>query len=282
MARTQWANFPELNPILLWEDDIPLWQDGMPAINDEIQDKPSITPYLLEDGAVHGAMIVFPGGGYAMKAMHEAEPIARMFNAVGMHAFVLNYRVSPFRHPAPLEDALRAIRYVRAHAAEFGVDPAHIGILGFSAGGHLAATAATMFDRASFLRDEDPVDEVSSRPDAAVLCYPVISMADGVTHNGSRANLTGIDAETEETLAMSAELAVTPMTPPAFIWHTADDNAVPIANSYRMAEALSANGVTLELHVFPHGPHGMGLAENDDVVGQWPALAVKFLKKLGF
>ena len=281
MDANQWRNFPELYPILLWEDVPPLWQDGMPAQDDGIQDRPSLTPFLV-DNAPRGAVIVFPGGGYAMKAMHEAEPIARWLNAGGIHAFVLNYRVAPFRHPAPLLDAQRAIRYVRCHADALHVRPDHIGIIGFSAGGHLAATAAAMEAETAYFRKNDPVDGVSSRPDAAVLCYPVISMRDGIVHEGSRACLLGVDGETPEALSLSADARVNAMTPPTFLWHTADDEAVPVANSLLMGSALAKNGICMEMHIFPHGHHGMGLAQGDPVVGRWPVLAMDFLKNLDF
>ena len=237
-------------------------------------------------GKARGAVIVLPGGGYQVHAAHEAEPIARWLNAAGWTALVLRYRLAPNRHPAPLEDAARAVRLTRHRAAEWNIDPAHIGVLGFSAGGHLTATIGTHFD-AGRADAADPVERQSSRPDALVLCYPVISV-ERFAHRGSIENLLGPNPPADLLRQLSMERFVTPQTPPAFLWHTAADEVVPVQHSFWFAEALVANRVPVELHVFPHGNHGLGLGDGSSFVGasaavaQWPRLCETWLKGLGF
>jgi acetyl esterase/lipase len=233
-----------------------------------------------------GAVIVFPGGGYQVHAAHEAEPIARWLNAAGLTALVLRYRLAPNLHPAPLEDAARAVRLARHRAAEWDIDPAHIGVLGFSAGGHLVATLGTHFD-AGRADSTDPVERHSSRPDAMVLCYPVISV-ERFAHPGSIENLLGASPGEDLLRELSLERHVTPQTPPAFLWHTAADAVVPVQHSLWFVEALLANHVPVELHIFPHGAHGLGLGDGSSFVGassavaQWPRLCETWLKGLGF
>jgi acetyl esterase/lipase len=231
--------------------------------------------------ATGAAFVVLPGGGYRGRAAHEGEPIAQWLNSVGVTAFVARYRVSPYRHPAPLTDALRAVRYVRAHAREWGLD-GRVGILGFSAGGHLASTAATQFtegDPAAV----DPVERVSSRPDLAVLIYPVITFTeDAWVHKGSRTNLLGEGATAEQMAAMSSERRVTARTPPVFLLHTTADAAVPPENSLLFAQAMRKAGVEVELHLFEGGRHGFGLGEKEGPIGTWPLLAGLWLHKHDF
>jgi acetyl esterase/lipase len=225
-------------------------------------------------------MIVCPGGGYHWLAPHEGEPVARWLNGLGIAAFVLEYRHAPQRHPAPLHDTQRAIRLVRHHAAEWNVAPDRVGILGFSAGGHLATTAGTHHD-AGDPHAADPVERLSCRPDLLVLCYPVITFLPG-GHSGSMANLLGDDPPEELRRSLSAELHVTPETPPAFLWHTAEDASVPVQDSLLFASALHRAGVPFALHVFPRGRHGLGLAPDDLAVGQWTALCARWLAEQGF
>jgi acetyl esterase/lipase len=242
-----------------------------------------VEPFLVPHpvgGRPRGAVVICPGGGYGMLAEHEAFPIAQWLNDSGIGAFILRYRHAPHRHPVPLMDAQRAVRQVRARAKEWNVAPGRVGILGFSAGGHLAATAATHFDAGNPLA-ADPVERQSCRPDAAVLCYAVISFGQH-THQGTINNLLGPNPPDEIRQALSNELQVTPQSPPAFLWHSADDGAVPVQNSLFYADALSRNKVPFELHVFPHAPHGVGLAPTDPIVGQWPALCAKWLVGQGF
>lgn len=269
-----WAATPEKNPIRLWEH-----APGFdPALG---QAEPTITPYLLK-GENHGCVIVFPGGGYWVKAGHEAEPIALAMNAMGYSAFVLDYRVQPYRHPIPQLDAARAVRHVRRHAAQYGVNPNKIAVLGFSAGGHLAACAGTFWQEGD-PTTADPVDRESSRPDAMVLCYPVICLDGPNAHEGSAQALLGERAaDRAERDAVTPCLHVGAETAPAFLWHTANDEAVPVGNSLEMFAAMQRNGVHAELHLFPHGNHGLGLAQGDPQVSKWVGLCGGFLRNLGF
>ena len=261
-----------------------LWPGGAPgAVGTEAVDKPKITVYLAPaDRATGAAVVVCPGGGYRVVAAdHEGRQVALWLNSLGVSAFVLQYRLGDrYRHPAPLQDAQRAIRMVRSRAREWGVDPKRVGILGFSAGGHLASTAATHFDDG---RPDaaDPIERQGSRPDFAVLCYAVISLVDPVAHAGSRRNLLGDPADPALVELLSSERQVTARTPPAFLWHTADDDGVPVENSILFFEALHKAGVPGELHVFQHGHHGLGLAPGDPAVSQWPALCARWMEGLG-
>ena len=212
------------------------------------------------------AVIVAPGGSYHFLASnHEGRQVANWLNAMGVTAFVLKYRLGPrYHHPIELGDAQRAIRLVRSRAAEFGIAPDRIGIMGFSAGGHLSATAETKFD-AGNATAPDPVDRVSCRPDFAILGYPVISMSAAFTHQGSATNLLGENADAKLREELSAELHVTPQTPPTFLFTTSEDTLVPPENSVAFYLALHKAGVPAELHVFEKGPHGVGLDLGDPV-----------------
>ena len=258
-----------------------LWLQGAPGLNTaEPQFAPNLIPYVLEGEQSRGAVIVFPGGGYAGRAPHEADPIALMFNSYGINAFVCHYRVAPYHHPYPMLDAQRAIRTVRHRAAEWHINPDKIAVLGFSAGGHLASTVGTHFD-AGDPNAADPIDRESCRPDAQILCYPVISFGPK-GHHGSMVNLIGENPPDELRSSLCNETQVTDQTPPAFLWHTADDAGVPVENSLMFAEALAAHHIPFELHVYEHGPHGMGLATDDPHVGTWPKLCADWLKGRGF
>lgn len=236
----------------------------------------SLIPYLIPSQKPTGAVIICPGGGYEHLAPHEDEPIARWVNSLGYAAFVLHYRLA--HHPAPLADAQRAIRLVRLRASEFNLDPTKIAILGFSAGGHLAASAGTLFTSGD-AKAEDPIERCSSRPDAMILCYPVISFGpEG--HHGSMVNLLGENPPKELVEKLSLENAVTKQTPPAFIWHTADDEVVPVENSLLFARMLRKNNVPFALHIYPHGQHGLGLGEG--LEASWPQLCEGWLISLGF
>jgi acetyl esterase/lipase len=264
----------------------PLWPDGAPgAVGNEPGDIPTIEVYPAQiptAGPKTAAVVVCPGGGYGGLAAHEAEPIAKWLNTLGVTGVVLRYRLGPrYHHPVELHDAQRAIRTVRARAAEWNVDPRRVGILGFSAGGHLAATASTQFD-AGDPNATDPIDRQSSRPDVSVLVYPVITFTDPHTHAGSRRNLLGDYPPKDLVESMSAERRVTKDTPPTFIFHTADDQAVPVENALMYAAALRQNHVPFELHVYEHGRHGVGLAENDPVLKSWPGRCADWLATKGF
>lgn len=240
---------------------------------------PTLTPVHAHDRPA-GAVIVCPGGGYRIRAPHEGIPVAEHFAAQGFHAFVLDYRVAPHRHPAPLHDAQRAIRTVRHRAAEWNVLPDRIAILGFSAGGHVAATAATIHDPGA-PDDPDPIQRLSSRPDAAILCYPVINFTE-CAHTGSLNNLLGEESTPEMRAALSADLLVDPTTPPTLLWHTADDDVVAVEHSLRFSSALARHHIPFALHVYPHGRHGLGLSPDDPEVATWTSHTTAFLRDLSF
>lgn len=260
---------------------IKLWEGTAPGFDPAIDQKePNITPFLVDEGAPCGAVIVCPGGGYGGKADYEGAPIARWLNSVGISAFVLDYRVAPYKHPYPLLDAQRAIRTVRYRAQEWGIKSDKIGILGFSAGGHLSATAGTHFD-AGNSQAVDPIERVSCRPDALVLCYAVVTFGE-FRHDGSMAALLGEDPPETLRHSLSNETQVTGQTPPAFLWHTANDGAVPVENSLLFAGAMSKNKAPFELHIFPDGPHGLAMAEDHPAVYAWKGLCATWLHGLGF
>ncbi len=242
--------------------EIPLWDGPAPLSQGQApEDTPTLTLFLPKKAATPSpAVVICPGGGYGNLAPHEGEGYARWFIQHGIAAFVLKYRLAPhgYRHPAMLFDAARAMRLVRARAAEWHIDPSRLGIVGSSAGGHLASTVLTQFD-AGDAASADPVEHQSSRPDFGVLCYPVISMGP-ITHEGSRNNLLG-EPTPELVERLSSERHVTPHTPPCFIWHTWEDAAVKVENALAFAAALRAQGVIFELHVYEAGRHGIGLGE---------------------
>ena len=264
-----------------------LWPAGAPgALGREPLDVPTLVPYLPPKGRATGAaVIVCPGGGCSRLAEHEGGPVAEWLNSVGVTAFVLKYRhTARYPHPAPLHDAQRAVRTVRARAAEWGVDPSRVGILGFSAGGHLASTAGTHFD-AGRAEAADLVERQSSRPDLMILIYPVITMREK-THAGSRRNLLGADPKPELVALLSNEEQVTKETPPAFVVHTVNDAGVPVENSLMFVSALRKAGVAFELHLYHRGPHGFGLGNRgpapDPVLSTWPAHCAAWLRLRGF
>ena len=257
-------------------DKIKLWENGTPGFIKEYgQAETTVTPYLLDNGKKNGCVIVCPGGAYVGRAEHECGVVAEMLNANGVSAFTLDYRVFPYKYPFVTEDVLRAVRFVRYNADKFGIDPQKIGVLGFSAGGHLASCAMNIFD---YGKDGDEIDAVSSRPDFGILCYPVVSF-DAYMHSGSRKNLIGgLPNEKALAIELSLELNVKKDTPPAFIWHTMDDGGVDARNSLELALAMRSHGIPCELHVFQHGAHGLGLAPDNESVSQWSALLGQWLK----
>lgn len=250
-----------------------LWPEGAPgAVGKEDADRPTLSIYLPDASREAGTgVVVCPGGGYRTLAMaHEGDQVARWLNSLGVAAFVLKYRLGPrYRHPAPLQDVQRALRTVRSRAEEFRVSRERIGVWGFSAGGHLAATAATHFDQGN-PQATDPVERVSCRPDFAILAYPVISLATEYAHKGSRNFLLGPDPDPELLESLSLERRVTAETPPTFLLHTNEDAAVPAENSVLFYLALRKAGVPAELHVYERGPHGVGLAPKERVLSTWP------------
>jgi acetyl esterase/lipase len=269
---------PETGAVIrLWSGDAP----GAKGATDA--DIPALTVYFPEADKANGASIVVcPGGGYGVLAAHEGKPVAEWLNHIGITAFVLKYRLGPkYHHPVMMQDVNRSIRTVRAKAVDWKIDPHRIGVLGFSAGGHLASTAVTHFDDGE-ADAEDPIDRVSSRPDFGVLIYPVITMTGPFVHEGSRKNLLG-DAPSEELMdLLSNEKQVTEKTPPCFLVHTSTDEAVPFQNSLIFAEALQKHHVPVELHVFDHGRHGFGLGGKDPVLSQWPVLCESWMQHHGW
>jgi acetyl esterase/lipase len=207
------------------------------------------------------AVIVCPGGGYGMHADHEAEPVAEWLESIGVRAFDLRYRLAPHLHPDPVNDAFAAIRYVRENAETLGVNPDQIGILGFSAGGHLAGTACVRHDLA-------PTDPISARPDFGILIYPVVTMQ-AHTRGGSKTNLLGENPDSDLVDALSLELQVNAATPPLFLVHGANDGPVPVENSLALASALARKNIPFELHVIEDGPHGFGLGQPNQPTN-WP------------
>lgn len=244
------------DPIRLWTGDAP----GAQGQADH--DIPTLTPYLPETDASGTAIVVCPGGGYGGLAGHEGEGYAKWLAKQGIAAFVLKYRLGSkgYRHPVMLGDAARAVRLVRARASEWKIDPHRIGIMGSSAGGHLASTALTHFD-GGIPDSPDPVERQSSRPDFGVLCYAVISMEDGITHGGSKRNLLGDQPNPELVALLSNEKQVSRDTPPCFVWSTGEDQAVPVLNSLQFVMALNKAGVPYDFHVYQKGNHGIGLSE---------------------
>lgn len=254
-----------------------LWKDKAPgALGNEPADIPSIKLHQPEkpDGST---IIVCPGGGYAHLAQHEGEPVAQWLNATGVTAFVLTYRLGPkYRYPAAFVDVSRAIRTVRHRAKELALDPARVGVLGFSAGGHLSSTISTHFD-ADERDSKDPIDHESARPDVAVLCYPVITLEGVSAHLGSRKMLLGENPPADLIDLLCNERHVTAHTPPTFLFHTVADTGVPIENSMQYAAALRKAGVAFEAHFFQPGKHGVGLASADPVLKAWPGLCAAWL-----
>lgn len=258
---------------------VPLWAEGAPgALGKEEWDIPTLTPYLPEPATASGAAIVIcPGGGYGGLAKHEGEGYALWLNQHGVAGFVLKYRLGShgYRHPIMLQDAARAMRLVRARAAEWKVNPAKVGIMGSSAGGHLASTLLTHFDYGR--PDPDPVEQQSCRPDLGILCYAVISMGAN-THVGSRRNLLGDNPSPTLIEQLSNEKQVTAHTPPCFIWHTYEDPAVRVENSLNFALALRKAGVPFDLHIYQKGGHGIGLGNGHP----WTQDCLYWLKVQGF
>jgi acetyl esterase/lipase len=263
-----------------------LWPNGAPeALGSVDNDHPTLTSYLPEPGQGTGAAIVVcPGGGYGGLAAHEGHDYAVWLNGYGVAAFVLKYRLGShgYRHPAMLQDAARAVRTVRARAGDWGVDPKRVGIMGSSAGGHLASTLLTHFDGGQ-PEAVDPVERQSSRPDLGILCYAVITLGQ-YTHQGSRNNLLGKDPSPDLVRLLSNELQVTPQTPPCFLWHTWEDTAVPVENSLNFAAALRQAKVVFDLHIYEKGRHGIGLADKPPFrnVHPWAHDCVFWLRERGF
>lgn len=273
---------------------IPLWPEGVPGA------RPDPGPEMIEDGRISNvsaptltyfapavdhpngtAVIIAPGGGYTRLSFdREGSQYARWLGTLGITSFVLKYRMQEFGHPAPLQDALRAVRLVRSRAAEFGVQPGRIGVMGSSAGGHLSASAATLFAHAAG-KTGAPLDTVSARPDFALLMYPVIALHDPVAHAGSRRALLGPAPAPELLELLSLEKQVTAATPPTLLIHTQEDQTVPVENSLLFFQALTRAGVPAEMYLFERGAHGMGMRAGLGTASDWPSYAEAWLRNRG-
>ena len=256
---------------------IPLWPDGSRQNPSDPSQRPRIEVYSPQNdhGGLMPGVIVFPGGGYEMRAQHEGAPVARLFADHGLIGIVCHYRVAPHHFPAPLADALRAVRLVRHMGEDLGIDRQRVGLMGFSAGGHLASTVATQ-PQLHREPDDDLLDRYKARPERLMLAYPVISMV-GEHHQASAENLLGPSPSIERRRQMSNELHVTPQNPPTFLFHTFDDGVVPASNSLRFSQALLDQGVSVELHLYNSGPHGVGLGGIWPKLQSWPVLLVDWL-----
>lgn len=266
---------------------IKIWENGMPykleAIDADVEafDSVDFEPYITAYPAgSKGAVIVLPGGGYVARAQQEGTTFGEWFQSIGITAFVLQYRVAPNAHPAELSDAQRAVKYVRHHAEEYGIDRDKIAIMGFSAGGHLAGSASVHYDKKAY-EPTDEIDTESARPDASILCYPVIDMGE-YRHDGSKINLIGRRPTEEMKDFMSLHKQVTDDTPETFIWHTTTDETVSVTNSLLYAQALSNHNVDYEMHIYPVGCHGLGLAPTEPYVAKWTNDLVAWLTLKGW
>ena len=266
-----------------------LWPDGAPGAGGEKDgDLPELIITRVATERPTAAVVILPGGGYHGHAIgHEGYQFAEWFAAMGIQSAICTYRLrgkgnegKGYGHPRPMQDAQRAIQALRAKSKELNIDPKRVGVIGFSAGGHLCSTVSTHF-LAGEPSSEDPVARVSSRPDFSILCYPVIAFDKPYTHRGSQQNLIGVNPDPELIEALSNERQVTSDTPPTFLFHTAEDKVVPVENSLQYYLALQKNGVLSELHVFPKGRHGVGLARQLPGASQWPALCQDWLKRIG-
>jgi acetyl esterase/lipase len=261
-----------------------LWPEGAPgALGTEDADRPAVAVFLPADGKKpSSAVLVCPGGGYGNLALdHEGKQVSAWLNSLGVAAFVLRYRLGPrYHHPVMLQDAQRGVRFVRAKARDYGVDPGRIGIWGFSAGGHLASTAGTHFDTGDPAAS-DPVERAGCRPDFMILAYPVIMLNSPYTHQGSQRNLLGNNPEPMWLEYLSSEKQVTPQTPPTFLFHTTEDTGVAVENSVQFYLALRQAGVAAEMHIYQRGRHGVGLAQSDPVLATWTGRLADWLKIRG-
>lgn len=273
---------------------LPLWPEGVPGARDIGPERlgeggrisnvsePTLTVYGPAVDRPNGtAVIVCPGGGYTIVSNErEGVQYANWLGTLGVTTFVLKYRMQEFGHPAPLQDVLRAVRIVRSRAIEFKVDPARIGVMGSSAGGHLAASAGTLFDHTAG-RTGAALDATSARPDFLILMYPVISMDDPVAHAGSRKALLGATPAPELLQLMSLEKQVTAATPPTLLIHTQEDRSVPVENSILFFQALTRAKVPAEMYLFEHGSHGMGMRDGLGTASDWPKRAGEWLRNRG-
>ncbi len=248
---------------------LPLWPEGVPEkLGESKEDNPTLEVYRAPN-PTGACVLICPGGGYARRADHEGAPVAWWLNTLGITGIVVHYRVTPYKHPQPHNDISRAMQITRSNAAQWEIDPKKVGVLGFSAGGHLAATLSTKFTN-------------ETRPDLSILLYPVITLHPPSAHTGSRNNLLSDPNDPKLVDLLSHEKHVSQQTPPTFIFHTADDPGVPIENAIFYSQALRNHQVPFELHAFEHGNHGVGLAQNDPILSLWTLLCANWLRAHGF
>lgn len=250
-----------------------LWEEKIPYNDVENNFVPKITAYPAES---KGAVVVFPGGGYCGRANHEGPEIGQWLQSMEITAFVVDYRVAPYKHPAEISDAMRAVKFARFYADKYGFDSDKIAVMGFSAGGHLAGSVSVHYDKEMY-EATDRIDKESCKPNATVLCYPVIDMG-LYRHDGSRMNLLGANPTERMTDFMSLHKHVNESTPEAFIWHTSTDQAVPVMNSLLYAEALSRESIPYELHIYPMGQHGLSLSHDMPYVAKWSRDLIEWFK----
>ena len=264
--------------IKLW-DETPLYDESFG------QDEPWLKVFPSQSKEKTAAVIVCPGGGYSHLAPHEGDPVAEWVNSMGLCAFVLTYRLEPYTYQATISDVLRAVQQVRYNADKYNIDPEKIVVMGFSAGGHLASSAAVHFNDFDIAGEKDEVSLVSPRPDAAVLCYPVISSDKEIAHLPSFERLLGDEYENEKMRKFfSSEKQIKHDTPPVFLWHTAEDATVNVINSLEFAKGLRNKGIPFELHIFPYGRHGLSLAYDyeDERISEWTKSCENWFKTINF
>ena len=264
-----------------------LW-NNVPGMCEEV---PKITAYIPEVKDSEGAVVIFPGGGYGARAKHEGDGYGRFLAEKGITAFVVDYRVSPHRFPCQLLDARRGVKFARFYAAKYGIDKNKIAVMGSSAGGHLAALASTYFDEIECEVMQDEIEKEDFIPDAQILCYPVIRiLGKGIAHFGTGQKLLGAEKHASCGEDFQPDMIVSERTPKAFIWHTAADGVVPVLNSYKYAASLKKHNIDTEMHIFPHGVHGLGvckgdIADDEKVLehnAQWTNLLLNWLRYIGF
>ncbi len=279
-----WSIAMQYNLMAAEPQTVRLWDGSAPgALGSEEKDTPTAIVYLPEQTTEPtGAIVIYPGGGYGGLAMdHEGHQIAKWANEMGLAGIIVSYRHRGrgYGHPAPMLDAQRAIRLTRHNAKKWNIDPLKVGVLGFSAGGHLTTTVLTHFDRGQ-ANAEDAIDRESCRPSFGVVCYAVVAFGEAYVHQGSQKNLLGDNPAPELVQLLSNAKQVTAETPPCFVWHTQADQAVPVENGLDFYSALVKAKVPSELHVFPEGKHGIGLGAAVAGARQWPQLCQDWLKRL--
>jgi acetyl esterase/lipase len=269
-------------PAAAQQSTIPLWPASAPLSHGTTaDDQPSIEAYLPSSNPTGTGVLVIPGGSYHYLAAPEGEPIALWLQAHGIAAFVLHYRVDPYHYPVEMLDGLRAVRLVRSRAKEFGIADTKIGVWGFSAGGHLASYLMTQYQQ-KLLPPQDAIDNINARPDFGILSYAVITMRPSFTHHGSHENLLGPNATADLETQLSNELHVTADTPPTFLFATTDDGVVPVQNSVAFYQACIDRHVSVEMHLFEHGSHGVALAQNLPGAAAWPGLLATWMNRHGW